>query len=190
MDISKRFLFFNLIKQPHETYESMGPFTSYYLNVYDQRYDQDEEKPWFLSWNWACFFSSFFGAEILWLLYRRMYLFAFLIYILGRGLYEFISFKVMIFGNALAGPILSKSISWIFRLGFTFGFTVVANALYFYFLSKKVEKNVKTKGTDPFTPIIIFMIHAYIIFMLLPSFLEKNPEILAVLKNTLGDSLK
>jgi len=186
MDISKRFLFFNLIKQPHETYESMGPFTSYYLTIYDQH----EEKPWFLSWNWACFFSSFFGAEILWLLYRRMYLFAFLISILGRGLYEFISFKVMILGNTLAGPLLAKSINWVFRLGFTFGFTVIANALYFYFLNKKVAQNVKTKGTDPFTPIIIFMIHAYVIFMLLPSFLEKNPEILMLLKNAMGEPLK
>jgi hypothetical protein len=190
MDISKRFLFFNLIKQPQETYEFMGPFTSYYLKIYDQYYGLDDEKPWFLSWNWACFFSSFFGAEILWLLYRRMYIFAFLISVLGRGLYGLLEFKLMILGNSMAGPILAKSINWVFRLGFTFGFTVIGNALYFYFLTKKVEKNITKKGTDPFTPIIIFMVHAYIIFVLLPSFLEKNPEFLMIFKNALGESLQ
>ena len=68
------FQFFNLIKQPHETYESMGYFTSYYLSIYDQH----EEKKWFLSWNWSSFGAAFLQMEVLWLLYRRMYFFAFL----------------------------------------------------------------------------------------------------------------
>ena len=184
MDISKRFLLFNLIKQPQETYESMGPFTSYYLNIYDQH----SEKTCFLSWNWACFFTSFLGAEILWLLYRRMYFFAFFISFLGRGIYEFLTFKIMFWGQSLGGQALAKSIGWVFRLGFTFGFTVLANALYFYFLNKKIDLNVEKKGTDPFTPIIFFMIHVYIVFALLPGFIEKNPQIIGFLRHSLGGS--
>ncbi len=160
----------------------MGPFTAYYLKIYDQH----DEKVWFLSWNWVAFFSSFFGGEILWLLYRRMYLFAFLISFLGRGLYELLTFKVIILSHSAGGPLLAKSINWIFRLGFTFGFTVIANALYFYWLSKKVEQGVKKKGTDPFTPIIFFIIHVYIMFVFLPGFLAKNTEIATLIKSVLG----
>ena len=107
---------FKLIKQPHETYESMGSSTSYYLSVYDQ----NEDKPWFLSWNWVAFFTAFWGAEIFWLLYRRMYLFAILIGFLGHGLFEIFTLKLTLFANDAGGPLFAKCVQWIFKLIFIY----------------------------------------------------------------------
>lgn len=186
MDISKRFQLFKLIKQPQETYESMGRFTSYYLDVYDTHEETLEKSGKFLSWNWVCFFSAFFGGEILWLFYRRMYLFAFLIGVVGRSLYELISIKVILFANAGFGPLAAKTFHWIFRLGFTFGFAVLGNALYFHFLKGHLQKGTKKKGTDPFTPIIFLMAQAYFIFKFLPLLLKNNPNVILLLKQILG----
>lgn len=177
MDIAKRFSFFKLIKQPHETYESMGSSTSYYLSVYDQ----NEDKPWFLSWNWVVFFTTFWGAEIFWLLYRRMYLFAILIGFLGHGLFEIFTLKLTLFANDAGGPLFAKCVQWIFKLIFIFGFTVSANALYFHFLRGKIRRGVEKKGTDPFTPVIILIFMTYSIIRAV----QQNPQMIEVLKRTM-----
>ena len=182
MNLNLRYSFFNLIKQPQESYESMGRFSSYYLNIYDQNSDKKN----FLSWNWVCFFTSFWGVEILWMIYRRMYLYAFFMLLGGRFFYELLSLKIVLLAHGLGGIVVAKSFHWIFRLLFTFGFTVFGNALYFHFLRRKLNQGVKKGGTDVFTPIILFCGYLYVVFSYLPQVLKANPHILELMKQTLG----
>ena len=176
MDLSRRYSFFKLIKQPRETYESMGPFTSYYLSIFDRHGD----KPWFLSWNWVAFVSSFWGAEILWLLYRRMYVNALAVSML-RSVYALLALKVIGVAGSIGGPILARSIYWVSHFAFVFGFTVIANALYFQFLGKKIAQRVEKKGVDIVVPLLLLGFYFYY----LPQFFEKNPKALTLLRSVL-----
>lgn len=183
MDISQRFLFFKCIKQPHETYDKvMGYFTKYYLNIYDQH----EGKKWFLSWNWSSFSSSFLQMEVLWLLYRRMYLFAFLIGIFMHTFYTMLSYKIALFFVAFGGIAAGKILFWILRLLFTFGFTVSSNALYFYFIRQKIEKGTYVKGPNPFIPVLFIIAYVYLTFFVVPNMLQNNPELTIFYKKILN----
>lgn len=183
MDINQRFLFFKSIKQPRETYDGfMGYFTTYYLNIYDQH----EEKKWFLSWNWSSFSLAFLQMEVLWLLYRRMYLFAFLIGIFMHTFYTMLSYKIAVFFASVGGVASGKILFWILRLLFTFGFTVFSNALYFYFIRQKIEKGIQLKGPNPFATIIFIMVYLYLVFFMLPDLITKNPQAMSLYKNFLN----
>lgn len=156
----------------------MGPFTTYYLNVYDHA----GEKKLFLSWNWTCFFLSFFELEFLWFFYRRMYGLA-VLFLCGHSFFTLIGLKLGLFFSHLFGPIAVRVCLWVFRLLFTFGFSVSANALYLNFIQNLINRGVKKKGVDLLTPFLAVGIFA--IFILKSNFL-RDPQVLALINQFSG----
>ena len=81
-----RATFFRLVKEPEETQHNMGRSTRYYMRTYDEF---QKAKPWFASWNWSSFLAALFGAELVWMIYRRMYLYAFFYFAIILGFFLF-----------------------------------------------------------------------------------------------------
>jgi hypothetical protein len=181
MNLSQRFQFFQQIKKPHETYDTMGHFTAYYLKIYDQH----KEKAWFPSWNWSFFFAAFFRIEVLWFLYRRMYFLAFLVSMLGHALYTLLSYKLVSISVSFGGAILGKVVSWVCRLLFVFGLTIFSNALYFQFVRQNIKNNAKKTGVNPIAPLLYVLLQIWLSFTILPKIIDNNPHAKAVYKTLL-----
>lgn len=183
MNSSKhRSQFFELIRQPDETYDDMGYFTTYYLSVYDQH----KGKKWFLSWNWSLFSAAFMHTEILWFLYRRMYLFAFLIGVLGHTAYTILSYRLTGFFFSFGNLFLARFIHWIFESIFIFSLSVSANALYFHFIRQKIAKGFKSKGVNPIAPVLYILFQIWLLFFALPNIMSSNPQAETIYKTLLG----
>ena len=150
---------FRLIKEPEETQHTMGRATRYYLGIYADFY---KHKRWFTSWNWSSFVAALFGAEMVWLIYRRMYLNALLyfVFILAMtytavGLFyvanKFLSPDIRDFIMAKFADkdflfMTVKIVLWLVKLPLIIAFGVWGNALYFRFLEKEAAKASKPKS--------------------------------------------
>jgi len=155
----KKNIFFRLVKESSETMSSMGRSTRYYMNTYE---DFHKEKKCFPSWNWASFLSALFGAELVWMIYRRMYFYAFL-YFFFLFLLTNVGFLILYFVNKNLSPDLKsmllqkfsdkdflffslKVVLWVIKLPIILGFGVWGNALYFKFLEKEARKKYLPKS--------------------------------------------
>lgn len=155
----KRSVFFRLVKEPAENQSTIGRSTRYYLNVYDHF---ASPKTWFPSWNWASFLSALFGVELVWLVYRRMYVYAGLYFLLLFVLTN-LGFVGLYFLNKNLSPELKtfllqkfsdkdflffslKMVLWLIKLPFILMFGVFGNALYFKFLKKEAHKKYLPKS--------------------------------------------
>lgn len=155
----RRSTFFRLVKEPLETPSLMGRATRYYLTIYDHF---AESKRWFPSWNWASFLSAMFGVEVVWMVYRRMYLYAafyFLtlfvvtnlglvgIYFLNKNLSADVkTFLLEKFSDKDFLIFSLKMVLWLIKLPFIIAFGVFGNALYFYSLKKEAQKKYLPKN--------------------------------------------
>ena len=147
--------FFRLIKEPEETLQSHGRSTRHYLVTFDQFYGQG---PWFSSWNWASFFMALFGAELVWLIYRRMYFYAFLYFLIMFVLSYGVIGLLLFFGKDIRALAMQKFSDkdaffmaiktglWLIKLPIIISFGVWGNALYFRFLEKADQKKEKPKS--------------------------------------------
>lgn len=112
--------------------------TNYYLKTFERNAPQT----FFVSWNWS---AAFFG--VLWMVYRRMYLLAFLYFVLQY---------VTVHTIELFFPEENS------RYGFGFFFFLLqglfANSVYFSFVHHKMTKGVKHYGTDARLTLILFLL--------------------------------
>ncbi|MFN7662173.1 MAG: hypothetical protein ACK5PQ_00365 [Alphaproteobacteria bacterium] len=169
----KRTSFFRLIKEPTETPVKMGRSSQYYLTIYDHYAGQ---KKWFPSWNWAGFLSALFGGELVWMVYRRMYLYAFFYFIFLFALTN-LGFVALYFLNKNLSPEVKtfvldkfadkdflffslKMVLWLIKLPLILMFGVFGNALYFHFLETQAQKKYlpKTGVSLPAAGVILLII--------------------------------
>ncbi len=145
---------FNFIKTPQEDTHSVKRNTRFYLSIFKN----NKIGEWFPSWNWACFFASFLGFDIVWLFYRRMYLNGILIGLVGVTFFEFIRIKLGLFLAAGLGLVIGKIVMWILKITWVFTFTVYGNSLYGKHINQQVEKGKTQSGTDPYTSTMIIIL--------------------------------
>lgn len=155
----KRTGFFRLIKEPTENTTTMGRATRYYLGIYDHFAGG---KKWFPSWNWSSFLSAMFGVELVWMVYRRMYLYA-VFYFFGLFVLTNMGFVALYFLNKNLSPEIKsfllqkfsdkdflffsiKMILWLIKLPIILMFGVYGNALYFRFLEAESQKKYLPKN--------------------------------------------
>lgn len=155
----KRATFFRLVKEPAETQAMMGRATRYYLAIYDHF---STPKKWFASWNWASFLSAMFGTEVVWMVYRRMYLYAALYFVVLFALTNVGLIGIYFLNKHLSADIKTflvekfadkdflifslKMVLWLIKLPFILAFGVFGNALYFRFLRKEAQKKYLPKS--------------------------------------------
>jgi len=155
----QRARFFRLIKEPTETPSNMGRSTHYYLGIFDHF---TTGKTWFPSWNWTSFLSALFGIELVWLVYRRMYVYA--VFYLGiLVVLTNLGFVGFYFLNKNLSPETKtyllekfsdkdflffslKMLLWLIKLPVILMFGVFGNALYFKFLEKESHKKYLPKS--------------------------------------------
>lgn len=150
---------FRLVKEPEETQSHMGRATRYYMHIFDHFY---KAKQWFQSWNWAAFLAALMGAELVWMIYRRMYRYA-LFYFMGLMLFSYgVVGLIYFFNHSLSLEvkqfILSKFadqdflfvtlriLLWLVKMPLVIGFGLWGNALYFKFLAQQSKKTDKPKS--------------------------------------------
>lgn len=114
------------IMNHNETAENPSTESKFYINMLEA-YDGF---PRFASWNWSAFL---FGAG--WFLYRKMYLYAAMAFLLEMLL--FLLETLTLFSNELG---LSFAIFCLYG--------VFGNAIYRHDLEKRKANNSKTKGTS------------------------------------------
>ncbi|UNM05732.1 MAG: hypothetical protein H6925_04290 [Holosporaceae bacterium] len=144
---------FRLIKEPEETQHKMGRATQYYLRIFHDFYKSNR---WFSSWNWSSFLAALFGAEMVWLIYRRMYLYALVYFLIILGI-TYTGLGLFYMANKMLSPDIRafivtkfadkdflfmtvKIVLWMVKLPLIVSFGVWGNALYFRFLEKEARK--------------------------------------------------
>lgn len=138
--------FYQCVKSTDDNHSTITSATLYYMNVYDKH----PHGGFFAKWNWAAFF---FGP--LWMVYRRMYLYTFILIMLGGvGLkVNFLSLNLDFLGGY----------RWLPE-GLILGF--LGNALYMNFVKNKILRHQSLKGP---LPIRSFFLVVGVLFLLIAS---------------------
>ena len=175
----KRTAFLRLIKEPTESTSVMSRATRYYLGIYDHFAGR---KKWFPSWNWGSFLSSMFGMELVWMVYRRMYLYA-VMYFFGLFFLTNIGFAILYFLNKNLSPEIKsfllqkfsdkdflffslKMVLWLIKLPIILMFGVYGNALYFRFLeAESQKKHLPKSGVSLVAAGIMLLITLSLVFL-------------------------
>jgi hypothetical protein len=132
------------------------PPTLYYLRVFDAF----GQKKFFLSWNWAAFFGTFWNVGHLWFAYRRMYVMAGIYWLLSNGLllgFAFLGSHILPHFMKLDGPNIP------FKIGHGLATLVLsnmmgtfANNLYFAHVRYSLKRNIPG-GTNPMAALVAFI---------------------------------
>jgi hypothetical protein len=147
-------------------FQGMGASTLYYMNIYDRFYP----KKFFASWNWASFFWGFLGLEVVWMLYRRMYLYAGL-YVLGLfgvvlmlalGVGAFMKISLATLTVESMVPLLDvlKHCRLFLQMATALAFGVWGNALYFSNIRRLFSKGDRGSqaGTNLFMALVFLIL--------------------------------
>jgi hypothetical protein len=152
--------------------DRLGPFqgfetsTLYYMAIYDRFYP----KKWFASWNWASFFWGLLGVEVVWMLYRRMYLYA-VFYMIGLfgiilalvvGVGAFMKTPPTMLTMESMIPLLDvlKHCRWALQMATALVFGVWGNALYFSNIQRLFSKGDRGSqgGTNLFISLLALIL--------------------------------
>lgn len=150
---------FRLVKEPEETQSHMGRATRYYMHIFDHFYKPNR---WFQSWNWASFVASLMGAELVWMIYRRMYRYALFYFIALMVLSYGVVGLIYLFNHSVSPEMKNFIVSkfadqdflfmtlrillWLVKMPLVIGFGLWGNALYFKFLAQQSQKTDKPKS--------------------------------------------
>jgi len=131
--------------------------TAYYLH----QFEHNKGARFFVSWNWS---AAFFG--VIWMLYRRMYVYAIIYLLLKLATpppFSFLSAWPYI-------TFVSTNTSHWIDLGLFFVQGLFGNALYLDFARRKVQKGVLHSGVND--NLIFLILIAFIIFYYYGGFFE------------------
>lgn len=125
--------FFDFVKKEDDTVDNVSKSTQHYLDCFD-KYKETGKK---VSWNWSAFFFLY-----LWFLYRKMYLYGFLV-LLGC-----FAFRYPI-GFLKTNPYNMHAIVVVlFVLGCGIAFRLYLNYIYLCYANKKITTGMLNSGTN------------------------------------------
>lgn len=128
--------FFEAIKKKKESKNRIGRNTGYYLNLFDRYYPRRR----FISWNWAVFFFP-----IPWLIYRRMYAIASIIWVITLPfMVSFVQKNIFLGGVSELHYYRSEILLYLVYLGINILGGLYGNALYFHFVEEKIRSHTKS----------------------------------------------
>ncbi len=168
--------FLEFIKDKIGPFQGVGVFTLYYMNLYDHF----PTKKWFASWNWPAFFWGFFGMELVWMLYRRMYFYAILymaalfgaltVLTVGTGIFMNIPFATVTPTGMIPLLMALKHCRLFLQMVLALAFGVWGNALYFSHVRRQLSRGSESQGgTSLGIPLLFMVIMLVVPFLLLKS---------------------
>jgi hypothetical protein len=160
--------FLRSVTDKSDPLNGFGASSRYYMAIYDRFHP----KKFFSSWNWTSFFWGFLGLEVVWMLYRRMYLYACL-YVLGLfgvvsmlalGVGAFMKISLATLTVESMVPLLDilKHCRLFLQMATALAFGVWGNALYFSNIRRLFSKG--GRGSQAATN--LFMALVFLIFLL------------------------
>lgn len=135
------------IKNDREEIANPSPYTRYYL----ERFANNLETSWFISWNWSAFF-----VPLLWFSHRKMYVYL-IVWFLAC---YFLAYYSIIFASLFLGVVtdLYWFIAILAELVMRLFLGLYGNAIYLRDLRGRVANNSNRIGTSEWAPLLIMII--------------------------------